>query len=147
MGTLPLDSARTFAASLSTHTTSFPLSAKHTPATRPTYPVPTTAIFMSLRHGCSQPDAIIPAEDAGPRGLPPGAPCPHGGRRIYARARASLHRLAPRRRRGGVHELMVRPAGARHWRGAPRPRHRPPRTRGGAEPSLAPRRMAAGGMA
>src|SRR5215510_8415352 len=39
---------RTFASLLSTQTTSFPLSAKHTPATRPTYPVPTTAIFMSL---------------------------------------------------------------------------------------------------
>src|SRR5262245_13317336 len=49
MGTLPLASARILAASLSTHTTSLPLSAKHTPATRPTYPVPTTAILMSLR--------------------------------------------------------------------------------------------------
>src|SRR5215510_4225321 len=36
---------RTFASLLSTQTTSFPLSAKHAPATRPTYPVPTTAIF------------------------------------------------------------------------------------------------------
>src|SRR5262249_10509130 len=42
-----------------------------------------------------QPDAIIPAEDAGPRGLPPGAPCPHRGRGIHARARAGLCRIAP----------------------------------------------------
>src|SRR6188472_399418 len=106
MGTLPLDSARTFVASLSTQTTSLPLSAKHTPATRPTYPVPTTAIFMFLHHGCSPADAIIPAEDAGPRGLPPGAACPNRGRRIHARARAGLYRRAPRRRRGGVHQFV-----------------------------------------
>src|SRR5262245_16707029 len=34
---------------MSMQTTSFPLSAKHVPATRPTYPVPTTAIRMKRR--------------------------------------------------------------------------------------------------
>src|SRR5882757_4201022 len=38
--------AATFSGTLSTHVTSLPLSAKHVPATRPTYPVPTTQMFM-----------------------------------------------------------------------------------------------------
>src|SRR5215207_8681547 len=36
-----------FSASTSTQTTSLPVSAKHAPATRPTYPLPTTATCMS----------------------------------------------------------------------------------------------------
>src|SRR5215813_12578755 len=36
-----------FATSLSTHQTSFPLSAKQLPATSPTYPVPITAMFIA----------------------------------------------------------------------------------------------------
>ena len=36
-----------FDSSLSTHTTVFPFSARQAPRTRPTYPVPTTAIFIS----------------------------------------------------------------------------------------------------
>src|SRR5687767_668782 len=45
MGIFPRWSIRIFASTLSTQTTSFPLSAKQAPATSPTYPVPTTAIF------------------------------------------------------------------------------------------------------
>src|SRR5688572_24900706 len=46
---------------MSAHTTSLPVSAKQAPATRPTYPVPTTATFMHAdlhqpRTGC-QPTA------------------------------------------------------------------------------------------
>ena len=36
-----------FDSSLSTQMTLFPVSARQVPTTRPTYPVPTTAIFIS----------------------------------------------------------------------------------------------------
>ena len=39
-------------ASISTQVTSLPLSAKHVPVTRPTYPVPMTAIFMAFASIC-----------------------------------------------------------------------------------------------
>src|SRR5688572_16470514 len=45
MGIFPRWSIRIFASALSTQMTSLPLSAKQAPATSPTYPVPTTAIF------------------------------------------------------------------------------------------------------
>src|SRR4029078_6670184 len=48
MGILPRLSVRILVSSLSTQTTSLPDSAKHAPATSPTYPVPTTAIRISL---------------------------------------------------------------------------------------------------
>src|SRR5688500_3209500 len=50
MGILPRWSIRILESTLSTPMTSLPLSAKQAPATSPTYPVPTTAIFnpMSL---------------------------------------------------------------------------------------------------
>src|SRR5512146_885112 len=48
MGTAPFCSALTLAASLSTKVTSCPNSAKQAPATRPTYPEPTTAIRINL---------------------------------------------------------------------------------------------------
>ena len=44
--TSPRCSAAILRASTSTQMTSLPLSAKHVPATRPTYPVPTTQMFM-----------------------------------------------------------------------------------------------------
>jgi hypothetical protein len=47
------DGASTLAASLSTQTTSFPFSARQAPATSPTYPVPTTAIFIARSPGGS----------------------------------------------------------------------------------------------
>src|SRR5688572_29672749 len=47
MGISPRRSASTFAASASTQTTVLPFSARQAPTTRPTYPVPTTAIFRS----------------------------------------------------------------------------------------------------
>src|SRR5213078_3381725 len=55
-----------FAASTSTQRTSFPVSAKQAPATRPTYPVPTTVIFTS----CPPPPPSPPAPP--PPLAPPG---------------------------------------------------------------------------
>src|SRR6185503_17622812 len=46
MGTRPFRSIRIFASSLSTHVTSLPVSARQAPRTSPTYPLPTTVIFM-----------------------------------------------------------------------------------------------------
>src|SRR6188472_2720673 len=46
MGISPRQSRSTFCASVSTQATDGPNSAKHAPDTRPTYPVPTIAIFM-----------------------------------------------------------------------------------------------------
>src|SRR3954465_8962546 len=46
MGMIPFSSFATFSELLSTQTTSLPLSAKQLPTTRPTYPVPITAIFI-----------------------------------------------------------------------------------------------------
>ena len=46
-GILPRCRDLTFAGSLSMHITSLPFSARHAPATNPTYPLPTTAIFNS----------------------------------------------------------------------------------------------------
>src|SRR6266481_1860072 len=46
MGTSPRLSAASFFSSLSTKMTSWPRSAKQAPATKPTYPEPTTAICM-----------------------------------------------------------------------------------------------------
>ena len=48
MGIRPRRSIRTFASTLSTQTTSLPVSARQAPTTRPTYPVPTTAIFIRV---------------------------------------------------------------------------------------------------
>src|SRR5438876_11046107 len=46
MGTWPAFKAASFCSSLSTRMTSCPRSAKHDPATSPTYPDPTTAICI-----------------------------------------------------------------------------------------------------
>src|SRR5207244_12607325 len=46
MGTWPAFKAASFCSSLSTRITSCPRSAKHAPATSPTYPDPTTAICI-----------------------------------------------------------------------------------------------------
>ena len=43
---LPFESSAIFVASLSTHVTSMPKSARHAPVTRPTYPVPTMQMFI-----------------------------------------------------------------------------------------------------
>src|SRR4051812_21325512 len=47
MGMRPASRSAILAASLSTQTTSLPRSAKTAPVTRPTYPVPTTQMFMA----------------------------------------------------------------------------------------------------
>src|SRR5947209_91022 len=47
MGTSPSWRRRILSASMSIQTTSLPRSAKQAPVTRPTYPVPMTAIFMT----------------------------------------------------------------------------------------------------
>src|SRR6266540_598820 len=71
MGIFPRWSIRIFASLLSTHTTSLPLSAKQAPATSPTYPVPTTAIFnQSPRQIEMVYDGARPAE-SGKTGIPP----------------------------------------------------------------------------
>src|SRR5688572_10999598 len=62
MGILPRWSERTLAGSLSTQMTSLPFSARQAPATRPTYPLPTTAIF--IRSGPSQPIQTLKASTA-----------------------------------------------------------------------------------
>src|SRR3954471_4555590 len=49
MGVFPARSAASFASSTSTQVTECPVSAKQVPATRPTYPVPTTAMRMGVR--------------------------------------------------------------------------------------------------
>src|ERR1700680_395382 len=51
MGIWPFWRAAIFLASLSTHITVWPISAKHTAATNPTYPQPTTAIFTEASSG------------------------------------------------------------------------------------------------
>jgi len=51
MGIIPFFILSTFSASISTHTTLFPVSAKQVPVTKPTYPVPITAIFMNCPEG------------------------------------------------------------------------------------------------
>ena len=45
---LPADSRSTLFLSISTQVTILPVSAKQVPVTKPTYPVPITAIFMSI---------------------------------------------------------------------------------------------------
>ena len=52
IGTSPAPSRSTLSASRSTHTTWWPMWARHAPAVRPTYPVPTTASFDTV--GVSQ---------------------------------------------------------------------------------------------
>src|SRR3954469_8562627 len=49
MGVFPARSAASFASSTSTQLTECPVSAKQVPATRPTYPVPTTAMRIGVR--------------------------------------------------------------------------------------------------
>src|SRR3954468_9490525 len=49
MGVFPARSAASFASSTSTQVTECPVSAKQVPATRPTYPVPTTAMRIGVR--------------------------------------------------------------------------------------------------
>ena len=46
MVSVPFERLSTLRASMSTQTTVLPISAKQVPETRPTYPVPTTAMFM-----------------------------------------------------------------------------------------------------
>ena len=46
MGICPFNNACIFCSLTSTHVTLTPISAKHVPETRPTYPVPTIAIFI-----------------------------------------------------------------------------------------------------
>src|SRR5580700_3768932 len=60
MGIFPALSVAIFDSSLSTQMTSFPFSARQAPTTSPTYPVPTTAIFIvylgwSRPHACADP--------------------------------------------------------------------------------------------
>src|SRR4026207_78953 len=55
MGIRPRRSIRTFASTLSTQMTSLPVSAKQAPTTRPTYPVPTTAILIALVYSLTKP--------------------------------------------------------------------------------------------
>src|SRR5438270_12463159 len=102
MGILPARSMRTLASSLSTQITSLPLSAKHAPATRPTYPVPMTAIFIrfvSLRL------VIVPCRRAHPRRLPARPAGANGGRRLHPSTRVRLLAHQPRRGRR-LHELV-----------------------------------------
>ena len=47
-GDLTVESFSTFLMSMSTQQTSLPVSAKQVPVTRPTYPVPITAIFIKM---------------------------------------------------------------------------------------------------
>src|SRR5262249_55899920 len=55
----PRCNAAILLASMSTHTTSFPLSAKQVPVTRPTYPVPTTHNFTGRPPLCSGAPRLI----------------------------------------------------------------------------------------
>src|SRR5438094_9511258 len=50
MGIRPASSSAILSGRLSTQTTSFPRSAKTAPVTKPTYPVPTTQMFMVPGH-------------------------------------------------------------------------------------------------
>jgi hypothetical protein len=52
IGTPPLCSTSILRASMSTHSTSLPTSARHVPVTSPTYPVPIIVIFMRNFQGC-----------------------------------------------------------------------------------------------
>src|SRR5687768_17819398 len=97
MGILPRWSIRTLASTLSTQITSLPLSAKQAPATSPTYPVPTTAIFNPApatgfalctkqqrlsSHGATGDKCELIGENRGR--LPPRPACAHGGWRVHA---------------------------------------------------------------
>src|SRR5438128_9283787 len=53
MGTSPFFNWVTLASLLSTQTTVLPVSAKQVPVTKPTYPVPTTAIFIMIYPLCN----------------------------------------------------------------------------------------------
>src|SRR4029453_13106710 len=104
MGILPRLSVRILVSSLSTQTTSLPDSAKHAPATSPTYPVPTTAIRMILRvrdtrhvQKNSRGYHTGYTTNADSRRLPPSPAHAHGCRRVHPSARAGVHRLASRR--------------------------------------------------
>src|SRR5439155_25359034 len=59
MGTWPAFKAASFCSSLSTKITSCPRSAKHAPATRPTYPDPTTAICIRCSGCLARTDSTI----------------------------------------------------------------------------------------
>src|SRR5256885_17186559 len=74
MGVLPARSPASFASSTSTQVTECPVSAKQVPATRPTYPVPTTAMridpFSRLQLVCfilAQPHSGQPLRKANRR--------------------------------------------------------------------------------
>src|SRR5437667_12821552 len=77
MGTWPVFKAASFCSSLSTRMTSCPRSAKHAPATSPTYPDPTTAICIRCSGYLSEnrfdnyfisfPAELPPITDAGDR--------------------------------------------------------------------------------
>ena len=122
MGTLPRRSSRTLAWLLSTQTTSFPDSAKQAPATRPTYPVPTTAIRIDLLE-----DSLYllsyRLRDADSRRLPPCPARAHRCRRVHPHARRRIHGDA-RRRRHALHELLERSAVSHGCTRASRPSRR-----------------------
>src|SRR6187431_3465948 len=104
MGILPARSVRIFVPSLSTQTTSLPLSAKQAPATSPTYPVPITAIFIRF---VSLWPVIVPCRRAHPRRLPPRFAGAYRCRRIHspidARVYGGLSRRGP-----PPHEFLAR---------------------------------------
>src|ERR1041384_494774 len=140
MGILPARSIRTFASSLSTQTTSLPLSAKHAPATSPTYPVPTTAIFIrfvSLR------PVIVPCHRAHPRRLPARPARANGRGGIHPPVGTCLYDGASRRRDAALHELLEGSSGGGDRERDGRPRHRSAHPRSRLELSVAPGGVAA----
>src|SRR6478752_6882273 len=104
MGILPARSVRIFAPSLSTQTTSLPLSAKQAPATSPTYPVPITAIFIRF---VSLWLVIVLCRRAHPRRLPPRVAGAYRCRRVHPPVGARVY--GDLRRRGPpLHQLLER---------------------------------------
>src|SRR4026208_1492939 len=107
MGILPARSVRIFVPSLSTQTTSLPLSAKQAPATSPTYPVPITAIFIRF---VSLWLVIVPCRRAHPRRLPARLAGAHRCRRVHSPIGARLYGGVSRRGRP-LHEFLERSTG------------------------------------
>src|SRR5215218_4761250 len=119
----------TFATSLSTQVTSLPDSAIHAPSTNPTYPVPTTAIFIHPPKDESVSSAnsavnILNHKDllvlwysfrrADPCGLPASVARTHRCRRVRPRAREGVVQAGadrPQSRGRPFHQLMERPPG------------------------------------
>src|SRR5689334_3168687 len=141
MGILPARSIRTLASSLSTQTTSLPLSAKHAPATSPTYPVPTTAIFIrfvSLR------PVIVPCHRAHPRRLPARPAGANRRGRVHPSTGTGVHGGARGRRGGALHEFLEGSSGRGRRTRDTCARRRSAHPGPHFELSLAPARVAAG---